>query len=1030
MNSKVRILIIENKAVAPSEIEKMLLDHGYSRISVIDSSDKAIQQCRSEKPDLVLLDFSVNGNKDGFEISKLIRNDFGIPVILLIDQQDEENLDRVKLTMPFSHLSKPLRSRDLESTIELSIHVAQVEADRKQTELLLKDSEKRLKDTQKMAGIGYWDWFMDSGELKWSDEVYTIFGQNPKSFKVTADSFESAIYPDDLPDFLDQREKALATNQNLDVEHRIVLPDSSIRWVHEIAELIFDDQGQLTRIMGTVQDITRQKESETNLTELKEFYLSILEKVEDGIWVTDNNDELIFFNPGMEKIAGIKTDEVLGFNVIRDFPEETIKHFIRFYDRAKATLIPQQYEASVTIPDGRKSIQSGWLIPRLKNGLYDGMICTTLDITEQREAEIELSFKEKRYQELFNEMTNGVAVYKAVDEGQDFIFTDFNKAGAQIENVSKEDVIGKSVLEVFPGVKKFGLFAVFQRVWKTGIPESHPITFYEDTRIIGWRRNFVYKLPSEEVVAIYDDITEQKQAEQALKLSEAKYRSLFDSMNEGVCLHEILTDDNGKAVDYRIVDVNPKYEEITKLEKDAILNKLASQIYGSDEPPYLDIYSQVALTGKPKQFETYFPPMEKHFLISVFSPEKGKFATVFEDITDRKESEQKSQEAYKRLTTILDSIPADIYVSDMESYEILYMNAHMKDSFGQGLTGDTCWRVFRNNAEPCEHCPVSVLLTENKQSNGVKTWEVSNPVNNKNYINYDRAVSWIDDRLVHIQIAMDITERKTAEEALRKAHDYLELEVEKRTTDYRKAMESAKHANKLKSEFLANISHELRTPMHAILNYSKYGTEKYGRIEKEKNLHYFQSINKAGKRLMSLLDNLLDLSKLEAGKVDYLFEPIMILKVIHDAASEMQPVLKEKGIFVKLPTPDFETTIVGDEYKIGQVIRNLLSNAIRYSNEHHTVTLQVEKSTIDRKNQSIPALDIMIKDQGIGIPEEELGSIFEKFSQSSRTKTGAGGTGLGLAICKEILFAHKGKIWAENNSDGGATFYIRFPINR
>lgn len=150
------------------------------------------------------------------------------------------------------------------------------------------------------------------------------------------------------------------------------------------------------------------------------------------------------------------------------------------------------------------------------------VFCIGMDITERKQAEQELRASESRFRELFDHMSSGVAVYEAKDSGNDFVFKNLNRAGEQIDQIRKKDIVGKSVQQLFPGVKKFGLFEVFQRVWKTGKPEHHPVSLYEDDRIAGWRENYVYKLPSGEIVAVYDDMTERKKAEQGLQNSQAK----------------------------------------------------------------------------------------------------------------------------------------------------------------------------------------------------------------------------------------------------------------------------------------------------------------------------------------------------------------------------------------------------------------------------------------------------------------------------------------------------------------------------
>ena len=141
------------------------------------------------------------------------------------------------------------------------------------------------------------------------------------------------------------------------------------------------------------------------------------------------------------------------------------------------------------------------------------------DITELNKTEEALRESEERFRELFNNMSSGVAVYEAIDDGRDFIIRDFNRAGEKISRVKIDQIIEKSVLEVFPGVKDIGLFEVFQQVWKTGQPVHHPVSLYKDDRISHWTENYVFKLPSGEIIAIYDDVTIRKEAEIKLKES-------------------------------------------------------------------------------------------------------------------------------------------------------------------------------------------------------------------------------------------------------------------------------------------------------------------------------------------------------------------------------------------------------------------------------------------------------------------------------------------------------------------------------
>jgi PAS domain S-box-containing protein len=146
----------------------------------------------------------------------------------------------------------------------------------------------------------------------------------------------------------------------------------------------------------------------------------------------------------------------------------------------------------------------------------------------QQHPEDELKEHQAKFKALFDNVCSGVAIYEARNDGEEFVFVDFNPAAEEIDHIKKEELIGKSVTEVFPGVKEFGLFDVFQRVFKTGTPEHHPVSVYKDERIAGWRENYVYRLPSGQVVAIYDDVSARKRTELMTRMTDQCFRAIAD----------------------------------------------------------------------------------------------------------------------------------------------------------------------------------------------------------------------------------------------------------------------------------------------------------------------------------------------------------------------------------------------------------------------------------------------------------------------------------------------------------------------
>jgi len=251
------------------------------------------------------------------------------------------------------------------------------------------------------------------------------------------------------------------------------------------------------------------------------------------------------------------------------------------------------------------------------------------------------------------------------------------------------------------------------------------------------------------------------------------------------------------------------------------------------------------------------------------------------------------------------------------------------------------------------------------------------------------------------------------------------LEAADRENQLVKAKETAEIASRTQAEFMDNMSHELRTPLHGIMGFAQVGIEKTKDSDEDDNYKYFSRIIESGQRLKVLLDDLLDLRKIEEGKIELDYQEFNIHDIIINCINEQEAVIQLQHLNIKCHFDENVTLVNCDDYRIGQVVNNILSNAIKYSPDGGNITFTSELSK-NRLNKDI--VKISIADQGPGVVVEEHDSIFNKFVQVKKSVTNSGSTGLGLAITREIIQAHKGEVWLSNNDDGGATFYFTLPL--
>lgn len=298
-------------------------------------------------------------------------------------------------------------------------------------------------------------------------------------------------------------------------------------------------------------------------------------------------------------------------------------------------------------------------------------------------------------------------------------------------------------------------------------------------------------------------------------------------------------------------------------------------------------------------------------------------------------------------------------------------------------------------------------------------------IDNDNYS--VRATQFYNDECGTLTIAfnkmMDKIERRNIE---------LKKKVEERTKELTFSIQSLQKANDDKKKWVQNIGHEIRTPIHGIIQFTNFGikdinNDKYT-VETFKN--YFQKIQKSAVRLCDLIERLLHFGKLEAGKVILNKESNDLKEIAESVVSELEPQIITKEIKVILNEPYIPTMVICDKMLITQVVYNIISNAIKFSPIGGNIEISFKEANISIQTYAFEAISVSIKDNGVGIPEDEKTSIFDTFTQSSKTSNNTGGTGLGLSISREIITAHKGQIYAENNKDElGSVFTFILPYN-
>lgn len=398
---------------------------------------------------------------------------------------------------------------------------------------------------------------------------------------------------------------------------------------------------------------------------------------------------------------------------------------------------------------------------------------------------------------------------------------------------------------------------------------------------------------------------------------------------------------------------------------------------------------------------------------------------------ERKRIEQQLSLSEQMMRTFFLHVPAGIVVLD-DTFRIVMTSHRWREDNGlvnemlEGrrldeilLNAGKSWYRHYQTCMEGEHirCPEEEFITNNNQTAYVR-WEM---------------MPWFDawGRIGGVIAFTEfITEQRQLRKELEDANQHLEERVATRTRDLVAAVIAAENAQASKDQFFASITHEFRTPLHAIINFSRFGIDKHASADKGMLHEFFKDIHASGLRLQALVDDVLDLTKHKAGMATMEMGRFNLSSIIQNAQRELSPLLSERQLtFEKKVIPDYDSVLC-DSRRIHQVLTNLISNAAKFSHKGGAIVVRLSDTNAHKKVDSIKNMVLIsVSDGGIGIPDTDLESIFDPFVQSQRLQSGlyATGTGLGLAICRQIIQAHGGVIWAENNPDAGATIYFTLP---
>ncbi|MEI6060612.1 MAG: PAS domain S-box protein [Bacteroidota bacterium] len=871
---------------------------------------------------------------------------------------------------------------------------------RRQAEIALRESEKRYRGLMNNLDAGVVVHAPDTSVIMSNPKASELLGLNDGQMRGTL-----AIDPQ--WQFVDE------TNNPLPIEkypvNQIAISKKALKfftagvyrpstsdlvWLMVNGIPVLDKNGEITEIIVSFIDITQRKRAEDALMQSEERYRTIFENVQDVFYQTNLEGEVLEISPSIKHFAEFNREEIIGAPVDNLYFDANDRSILIQEIQKNGELRDYEIKLKTKTGQARHASINARLIYDTKGNPHhiDGAI---RDTSERKLAEIALQESEAMYRNLVFRLPDGV--YKSTDEGR---FVDVNPAMAKMlgyESVEELKAIDiKTQLYFKPSDRESVILKVDKEeigVYRMKKKDGSEI-WVEDH---GWlnKDDSVNILFHE---GIMRDVTERKRAEDAVISSEIRYRRLFESAKDGILILDAAT---GK-----IVDVNPFLVELLGYSEEQFIEKAIWEIgflkdIVANEDKFLELQQQEYVRYEDLPLETADGRrINVEFISNVYQVDLKKVIQCnIRDISDRVINEKQ----LKLLSRAVAQSPTTVIITD-KAGNIEYVNPKFTEVTGYAMEevlgkNPRFLQSGEQSAEFYQGLWNAILSGKewtgefhNKKKNGDSYWEsaaISSITDNANNISH------------FIAVKEDITEKK---EMIR------ELVI---------AKERAEESDRLKSAFLANMSHEIRTPMNGILGFTSLLKEP--KLTGAEQQEYIAIIEKSGTRMLNIINDIISISKVEAGQLQVNITETNISQQLDYIYTFFKPEVEQKGMLLLLKNSltANEAIIQTDREKVYAILTNLVKNATKF-----TQTGFIEIG-LDKKDNF---LVFSIRDTGTGIPKEQTEIIFERFRQGSESLSrNYEGAGLGLAISRAYVEILGGKIWFESEFTKGTMFYFTIP---